>query len=92
MTCFRCGKGFEGDGFFGESPPPMGGLIFTARGNYGSTVFDLPPEGQCLQIIICDQCMTDEGRLGHVMQCSPVRVPPVEPKREPWNPDYNPYM
>ena len=35
---------------------PNDGVVFRARGNYGSTVFD-PMDGSYLEVLICDDCL-----------------------------------
>ena len=36
---------------------PMGGLHFSTRGHYGSTIFDPMGTGETLDIAICDTCV-----------------------------------
>lgn len=58
VPCFKCGKELAsvfrdiGD----ASTMPNDAVIFTAQGNYGSTVFD-PFDGSFLEINICDSCL-----------------------------------
>jgi hypothetical protein len=35
---------------------PLGGTVFRAYGNYGSTIFD-PMDGSFIEIVICDSCL-----------------------------------
>jgi hypothetical protein len=37
---------------------PNDGVVFHARGNYGSTVFD-PLDGTYLEVLICDDCLVE---------------------------------
>lgn len=57
-----------------DAVPPLDGLVFIARGNYGSSIFDPVGDGQnasYLEINICDDCVTEkhknvrEVRLNH---------------------------
>lgn len=80
--CFRCGEQFTSSG---------GRVIFRAYGTYGSVVYDSPVNmEEHLQITVCDNCMTAQGREGNVLQC----LPPLEdppPRVQLRDPDYNPY-
>lgn len=61
FKCFSCNRVIESD--MDKNPttisPAYGGLWFRATGNYGSSVFDPPPEldDEFLQIVICDNCI-----------------------------------
>lgn len=44
---------------------PYGGTVFTTQGHYGSTMFD-PMDGSYLEITICDKCLKEKGKVGHV--------------------------
>ncbi len=37
---------------------PMGGLIATCHGNYGSSIFDPLSGASYLKFTVCDECMT----------------------------------
>jgi hypothetical protein len=56
--CIACGKILEA---VIEPPHPAGGVRFTSRGNYGSTVFDAPEGGdEFIEINVCDDCLLDK--------------------------------
>jgi hypothetical protein len=42
-----------------ETEPPADAVIFNSRGNYGSTVLDIPSydESLSIEIVICDGCV-----------------------------------
>lgn len=72
LACFVCrlalepafGKG----GIDGDTHQPWGALMFTAHGNYGSTVYDPLGMGshECLMINICDSCIVGGAADGTV--------------------------
>jgi hypothetical protein len=64
--CFKCGKEMQRVTDGGWELQPEDGLHFEALGAYGSTVFD-PMDGSSLNIIICDDCITEGARQGLVM-------------------------
>jgi hypothetical protein len=80
LSCTGCGKKFDSPRW--ESMAPYGSLLFTARGNFGSTVYD-PMEDECLLVIICDDCILIEQEKRNVMRVVPVRKI-AEDVREPW--------
>lgn len=80
LSCIRCGKKFDSDGW--DSMAPYGSLLFIARGNYGSTVYD-PMADEYLLVIICDDCVMAEQEKRNVMRVVPVRKT-AEDIREPW--------
>jgi hypothetical protein len=63
QRCFCCGKKIRGaiGGLLNcsEMEPPSGAVVFTSRGNYGSTVLDIPSydESLSIEIVICDICV-----------------------------------
>jgi hypothetical protein len=62
-TCIRCEKimrNYAQTGFH-----PCGGLAFHTRGHYGSAYFD-PMNGDCLEIVICDECVEAAEKAGRV--------------------------
>lgn len=65
----------------GEPNHPNGGVVFQARGNYGSTVFD-PFDGSYLEINVCDTCLLTAKHDNMVM----IGVRPIETDLElrPW--------
>ena len=61
-VCISCGKILQAA--CGEdSPVPDDGVIFTSRGNYGSTVWDPVQDDQVLRCFVCDKCMVEKARL-----------------------------
>lgn len=66
IPCFKCEepmqRAFEG----GYELQPDAGLHFDTGGAYGSTVFD-PMDGSSLNILICDDCIVEAARKGHVL-------------------------
>lgn len=58
MTCVICDTVLDVE--YGN---PMGGVLFSAAGNYGSGVFDsmLPPpelhQGESMELCLCDKCL-----------------------------------
>lgn len=61
--CFRCEKPlppvFEGR----DERQPLGGLTFSAGGNYGSRVWDPVTSAPRLVIWICDDCLIERHTL-----------------------------
>ena len=55
--------------------------IFEASGNYGSTVWDLVPEGETLLINVCDDCLK---RLSHRVTHARVTRPRPEVRYRSW--------
>lgn len=57
--CFVCGRALTKVSENEQSIQCHGGLVFSAGGNYGSTVFDrLTPGGsEFLEILVCDDCV-----------------------------------
>lgn len=86
LSCIKCGKASASSGW--DSLPPYGTLLFTARGNYGSTVYD-PMADECLLVIICDHCVLAEQKKQNVMRVVPARKT-ADDVREPWEPDPDP--
>jgi len=62
VTCFCCGEELS-SAMRGEDPwkSPGDGLRFSADGTFGSSFFDslVEGEGVALQLVICDQCLTN---------------------------------
>jgi hypothetical protein len=57
MSCFVCAEPI--------GTAPVKAVIFTSKGNYGSTVFDpITREGMELVIFICDGCV--EARMSRI--------------------------
>jgi hypothetical protein len=93
-ACFACGR-LTMSVF---TPPaddglPLGGVLFTAEGNFGSAVWDMPGyrnDGyrEHLQITICDECLRD--RKDRVLHCKPERVH-IPVRYSAWDPDHDPY-
>jgi len=50
----------------GFSESPSNAVVFTATGNYGSTIFDEP--GRMLEVSICDHCLVERGQ--HVLHAT----------------------
>lgn len=60
--CFKCGEklvsAMSGKESFTVNCPPSNALVFTSRGNYGSTIFDpFMDSSDYLEIMICDSCV-----------------------------------
>ena len=60
INCIMCSVGLENWDVYPTKTVvhPIGGTVFRAYGNYGSTVFD-PIDASYLDIVICDGCLTD---------------------------------
>jgi hypothetical protein len=80
--CLICGKPLPPA--IADTNEPLGGVRFTSRGNYGSTVYD-PGEAldEFIEVVICDDDLT-----AHVDRVRHARVRTVsEFDYQPWNPD-----
>jgi hypothetical protein len=66
------------------SVQPSGGTLFSASGNYGSTVFDPMRRGISLTVVICDVCLPD--RKVDVLYTT-VRYGETTYVHEPWDGD-----
>lgn len=61
---------------------PDYGVIFTAKGQYGSRVFDPVTSQHQLQIIVCDPCLldkTDDVRLIEIQRTVEIQTTPWQP-------------
>jgi len=80
LHCLPCGKELTltclGDGVQCDNA-----TIFEASGNYGSTVWDLVPEGEKLLINVCDDCLK---RLSHLVTHARVTRPRPEVRYRSW--------
>ena len=61
--CFICDEPLK-DGVDGNdkcliSYPPSGAIMFTSRGNWGSSLFDPGNTPEVIEIAICDRCVYD---------------------------------
>lgn len=67
--CLVCDKKMGPSFLDPDSQTPVSeGLHFTACGNYGSTVFDLPEYPiSHLEIVICDECVTKKRNHVHTI-------------------------
>ena len=65
MKCIVCKRHLENFDN-GEVNHPKGAVVFSARGNYGSTVFD-PMDETYLEVNICDGCLRLAGIDGAVL-------------------------
>lgn len=70
LNCIACNKKLET-----AIPPeaadhnqPYGATIFTARGQFGSTIFD-PMNGTYLEINVCDDCLHKAAVQNQVLLC-----------------------
>jgi hypothetical protein len=81
--CFTCGERLE-PVFKDAAPQYDGAVMFYAAGNYGSTVFDLPPREIRLVINICDPCLV-AGADRVLEEITPVVRPDVS--YAPWKPE-----
>lgn len=85
IPCICCGAGLESSSPDLDSSQPLGGLAFRTHGHYGSGAFD-PMDGSSIEIVVCDPCVEEAGRAGHVLHVVPVR-PVQEPALVvPWQP------
>lgn len=85
--CFKCDKELEvvfGGKMSENDPQCSGALMFEARGNYGSTIFDPIGREISLLINICDACVT-AGK-DRVLFTTVDRPLPVV-SYEPWDPE-----
>lgn len=65
FPCIICGKTL--DRVFDEyESQPSDGVMCTTTGNYGSTVFDTITGDELLHFNICDPCLIEAGKKGHV--------------------------
>lgn len=87
LACIRCGKALTPSGPDFASTPPGDALIFMARGNYGSTIYDPQSEMEYLIVVICDPCVVAQAAGGNVMRVQKRVAPP--PRQEPWT--HTPY-
>lgn len=80
--CLACGE--EQGYLYSPADGECAGTVFTAHGNYGSTVFDPMDLRYRLQILICDECMKSKAE-------SVVLVRKDQPQptytRTTWNPE-----
>jgi hypothetical protein len=81
-NCISCGKtltpALSGDW---KDDPPWAATIFTAGGNYGSTIWDpFLQSGAYLKIAICDPCLTNAAKRDRVIHVQPVKSPATEEK------------
>lgn len=81
--CFVCSKDLEpcwegSDAQFNDA------IMFTARGNYGSSVYDPVDSRRSLLINICDACLVE--RRDHVLEATEDRPIPTVAFTS-WNPD-----
>jgi hypothetical protein len=91
MNCFKCEKAlqsiFHDIDEVDDCRQPSGGLIFTAGGNYGSTVYDPTMSAPELVIWICDECMRLHYklvRMHKMLRAEPVNVwTDFDPNAEP---------
>lgn len=64
LPCFSCRKqsapAFKGGGVDGDTHQPSAALMFIARGNYGSRIYDPTSmhSREYLMINICDDCVS----------------------------------
>lgn len=69
MNCIVCKKPLEniqGPALDESENQPNDGLAFQSSGHYGTTVFD-PMDGTHLEINVCDPCLVQAGKDGHVL-------------------------
>lgn len=67
-----------------EGNQPLGGLgFFRTYGHYGSSEFD-PMDGSFLCINVCDICLEEAGKAGHVLLSQ--RQPTPSPVVSRWSP------
>jgi hypothetical protein len=91
LKCFTCrtelAPAFSGGGVDGDTHQPSAALMFTAYGNYGSTIYDPGGMGghECLMINICDSCVSGGAIDGVVVYA--VRTPrPTDTTYTLWTP------
>lgn len=89
--CFSCDKELESafGGSMAESDPQCSGAVmFSASGNYGSTIFD-PCGGKVEMVInICDECVT--LKKDRVLIATVERPLPIV-SYAPWDPEEHYY-
>ena len=84
-SCVICGKPIKTSETFVQAA-----TIFTAHGNFGSTLWDPVPRDDLtpyLQITICDKCLTLASQAGRVLLVRP--KPPIhqDPEVKVWRGD-----
>lgn len=83
LTCVRCEKQMTNilaEGTIRPGHQPVYGLAFATTGHYGSTYFD-PMDGTYLELSICDPCVEDAERKGHVFRSHPAGRAALEEKQ-----------
>jgi len=65
LPCICCKK--ELGNIDPKGNQPSGGLEFTTRGHYGSTVFDPVVGIAFLAVNVCDECLVAEAQAGRVL-------------------------
>lgn len=77
LRCIKCGREFTpADGAQDrDTLAPYEALLFIARGNYGSAVYDPMSDREYLLVIICDACIVKAAGQGNVMQVTKVPRP-----------------
>jgi hypothetical protein len=63
--CLVCGSALEPVSPECENQPHYA-TVFSARGQYGSTVFD-PMDGSYLELNVCDRCLLEAAARGQVL-------------------------
>lgn len=85
VRCFKCSRGFL-EAMPGEKDSGiLNGLMFKARGQFGSKLFD-PIGDQYLMIAVCDKCLETQGKSGNVIETFPSHAMPP-PLRFRWEPE-----
>lgn len=66
LICIVCKRQLD-QAFRDSDNVPYGGVVFNARGNYGSTVYDPFSQDESLEINVCDMCLLEAAANGAVL-------------------------
>ena len=83
LNCIMCSAGLENWDVYSNKNVvhPIGGTVFRAYGNYGSSVFD-PMDASYLDIVICNKCLKD--RMEHVYEGVDFEIESLDPAERSW--------
>lgn len=77
VPCIVCKKSLEQVFVDSERNQPSGGTSFQSPGHYGSGVYDPMENDECIEINVCDECLTIAGKEGSVILVKTERIQPV---------------